>query len=100
MHDVGTGTEQMDEEVEVAHAPDGSVGPVVKAVERINLVRLDSEVEQARNSDYIQQSEEDGTNKKQQGKDQGIAVIGPTRKCGMSRYHEVRTLGDRPGQHG
>src|ERR1700677_2051643 len=98
MHDVGTVTEQMDEEVDIAHAPNGLVDPVVEAVERINLVRLDSEVEQARNSDHVKQSEEYGTKKKQQGNDQSIAVAGPMRKGVISRYNEVRTLSDHPSQ--
>src|ERR1700738_1147868 len=89
----------MDEEIDIARALNGSMDPVVEAVERINLARLECQVEQARHSHHIKQSEKYGSTKKQQGNDQGIGVACPMQKCAMSGFSEVRTLCDRLGHH-
>ena len=56
--DVGAVTEELGEELDVGHPRDRPVDPVVEAVQRIDLVRLDHEVEQARDGAHDDEADD------------------------------------------
>ena len=80
----------MDEEINIAHAPNGSVDPIVDTIERIHLVRLDSQVEQAGNTNNGQKPKEHAAHEKGSGDDQGIAKKRPLQKLWVMPAPTVR----------
>src|SRR5690348_10482898 len=74
IEDIGTITEEPVEELYISHHRDRPMQRVMKAVERIGLVRLDEKVQQARHSERKGQSDDADAEENNHGKDQRIDI--------------------------
>jgi hypothetical protein len=70
------------------------MGPVVEAVQRIDFSRRDSEVEQARDGDDCEQTEEHRAEEEYEGEDQGVTVEGPAGESQRVWPQERSEVGD------
>src|SRR5208282_2761839 len=96
----GAVTEDMRQEPRVGQAFDRPVERVVEAIQRIDLVRLDEEVQDARDSGREEETDEHEAEEEHQGGGERVAVKRPAREnqrlCGLERS-ELRERNDQYG---
>ena len=69
--------DEVAEDLRIGHAHDPPVYPVVEAVQAVDLVGFDEEVEQARDGHHNDEAGEHGAEIQHKGDDKGIAVERP-----------------------
>ena len=72
--DVGAVTEEIGEELDVGYPRDRPVRPVVEAIQRVDLVRLDGEAEQPRDGSHDEQTDEHRAEEQHIGDSEGFGV--------------------------
>ena len=80
VNDVGAVTEEIHEEPEVGHTCDGPMDSIVEAIEAIDSVRLDGEVQHPRDSDQDEETDEHETKEEHGRGGQGVTAERPARK--------------------
>ena len=98
VHDPRTVADEVAQDLDVGQTHDPAVDPVVEAVQAVDLVGPDGEVEQARDGHHDDETDEQRAEVQHQGHDQGVAVERPAGEGTGPLSHQLAQPRDRDQQ--